>query len=135
MTVTMQSESTFWRVLRETREAAGLSQSRLAARAGYDHSYVSRLESESRAPTRDAVIALANAMGCDEIETDKLLMSANFLPINPQNMLQEEPGLWDAYNLLRGAVLPDDVKNDLRSVVLMGVRQARRAGTSLEASS
>lgn len=124
-----QLESTFWRELRDAREAAGLSQSRLAARAGYDHSYVSRLESDSRAPTREAVMILAAAMNCGDVRRDELLMAAGFCPVDPANMLREEPAIWSAYSLLRGAVLPDDVKEDLRTVVQMGIRQARRAGT------
>ena len=47
--------------LKRFREARRVSQSKLAERAGFDHSYVSRLESSARTPTRDAVEQLAGA--------------------------------------------------------------------------
>ena len=48
---------TFAPLLREYRDRRRLSQSRLAEAAGFDHSYVSRLESGTRMPTRDALSA------------------------------------------------------------------------------
>ncbi len=129
----MNGES-FAVALERIRDDHGLSQSRLAARAGYDHSYVSRLESDSRSPTRDAVIALGSAMFCSEVELDELLMAAGFAPLDPANLLAGEPALGEAYELLSGAELPADVKDDLRAGVRMSVRQARRAGSSWKAA-
>lgn len=53
---------------------------RLAINAGYEHSYVSRLEHGLRAPSRETVLALAAALAATPEETDDLLVSAGYLP-------------------------------------------------------
>jgi transcriptional regulator with XRE-family HTH domain len=123
----LMSETSFAAALRQAREAQGLSQSRLAARAGYDHSYVSRLESDSRSPTRDAVISLSNAMGLDDFRRDRLLAAAGFLPVRVENLLASEPVVSEAYVVLNDVTLPRDVREDLRSAIRMALRQAQRA--------
>jgi transcriptional regulator with XRE-family HTH domain len=129
-TVPTQADVNFATALREAREAAGLSQSRLAARAGYDHSYVSRLESDSRAPTRDAVLSLGDAMGLAEVERDYLLAAAGFLPLRVENLLSSEPVVSEVYAVLNDGTLPGDVREDLRSAIRMALRQAQRAVSS-----
>ena len=124
-----QVDGDFSKALREVREAAGLSQSRLAAMAGYDHSYVSRLESDSRAPTRDAVLSLAAAMGCSDVDRDLLLASAGFLPVDTENLLSSEPVISEAYATLNDGSVPDDVREDLRSAIRMALRFAQRAAS------
>lgn len=123
----VMSEMSFAKTLRQAREAQGLSQSRLAARAGYDHSYVSRLESDSRSPTRDAVLSLASAMGLDDYRRDRLLASAGFLPVKVENLLASEPVVSEAFTVLNDGSLPRDVREDLRSAIRMALRQAQRA--------
>lgn len=66
--------------LKTQREAMGLSQSKLADLADLDHSYVSRLESGARQPTRDAVYSLSTALGATETETRALLLAAGYSP-------------------------------------------------------
>ncbi len=122
-------------LLREVREDKGLSQSRLAARAGYDHSYVSRLESDSRSPTRDAVIHLCEALGSTDFERDELLQSAGFNALNPTHAIAHESVIAEAYEVLADAAVPDDVKNDLRSAIQMAMRQAQRAVSGWAAAS
>ena len=121
------ADKNFATALRQAREAAGLSQSRLAAFAGYDHSYVSRLESDSRAPTRDAVLSLANAMGVPDVERDQLLAAAGFLPMRVENLLAGEPVVSEVFAVLNDGSLPGDVREDLRSAIRMALRQAQRA--------
>ena len=125
----LQAESilTFAVALREARESAGLSQSRLAAQAGYDHSYVSRLESDSRTPTREAVLGLASAMGLADVDRDQLLAAAGFLPLRVEHLLANEPVVSEAYAVLNDGTLPGEVRDDLRSAIQMALRQARRA--------
>jgi transcriptional regulator with XRE-family HTH domain len=125
--IAKQVEDNFAAALRQSRENAGLSQSRLAARAGYDHSYVSRLESDTRAPTRDAVLSLGNAMGLAEVERDYLLAAAGFLPLRVENLLSSEPVVSEVYAVLNDGTLPGDVREDLRSAIRMALRQAQRA--------
>ncbi len=48
--------------LRELRQAAGLSQEQLAAKAGLHRTYISQLERELKSPTLDVLAALAEAM-------------------------------------------------------------------------
>ena len=128
--ISQQVDVNFATALRQAREAAGLSQSRLAARAGYDHSYVSRLESDSRAPTRDAVLSLGNAMGLADVDRDYLLAAAGFLPVRVENLLASEPVVSEVYAVLNDGSLPGDVREDLRSAIRMALRQAQRAVSS-----
>ena len=60
----------FGGLLKAMREARRISQSKLAERADFDHSYVSRLESGARMPTRDAVERLASALTLAQSEED-----------------------------------------------------------------
>jgi transcriptional regulator with XRE-family HTH domain len=71
--------SEFGSVLAHLRTARGLAQTKLAWRADFDHSYVSRLEAGHRMPTRDAVDRLARAMDATPPERDALLEAAGFL--------------------------------------------------------
>ena len=48
--------------LRNCREAAGLSQERLADKAGIDRTYVSILERDRQSPTVDMLIRVCRAM-------------------------------------------------------------------------
>ena len=61
------------RLLREKREALGLSMNAVAKRAGLSHSMVSRVEHELRKPTLDTLLRLAEAM---EIELWPLIRKA-----------------------------------------------------------
>jgi transcriptional regulator with XRE-family HTH domain len=49
-------------VIRRHRLAAGLSQERLALRAGVDRGYVSEIELERKSPTVDMLIRLCRVM-------------------------------------------------------------------------
>lgn len=78
----------FPRSLKLIRESQRTSQSKLAERAGFDHSYVSRLESGARTPSREAVVRLAEALSLTDAERDNLLASAQFMPLIPTNLYQ-----------------------------------------------
>ena len=69
---------TFGAILKQLREPRRISQSKLALAAGFDHSYVSRLESGARKPAREAVEQLADALKVTPAERDQLLVSAGF---------------------------------------------------------
>ena len=118
---------TFATALRETRERRRLSQSRLAAAAGFDHSYVSRLESGTRTPTRDAVTKLSDALTLDDVETDSLLASAGFMPARIENLLAAEPVVGEVLGILQNGGVPEDVREDLRAAISLLIRQAQRA--------
>lgn len=53
-------------------EAQRLSQARLAERIGCEHSYISRLISAGRAPSREMVVALADALGLGMVDRLRL---------------------------------------------------------------
>lgn len=114
-------------LLREYRDRSRLSQSRLAEAAGFDHSYVSRLESGTRMPTRDAVTKLADAMGLDEHQRDALLASAGFMPARVESLLAGEPVLSEALGLLQNRAIPAEVRDDVRNMIALLVRQAQRS--------
>src|SRR5438067_990734 len=114
-------------LLREFRDRRRLSQSRLAEAAGFDHSYVSRLESGTRMPTREAVTKLAEAMGLDDGERDALLASAGFMPGRIESLFADEPVLSEILGLLQDRAVPDEVRNDVRHMISLLVRQAHRA--------
>ena len=120
---------TFAPLLREYRDRRRLSQSRLAESAGFDHSYVSRLESGTRMPTRDAVAKLSDAMGLEEGERDALLASAGFMPGKIENLFASEPVLSEVLGLLQDRTVPVDVREDVRKMISLLVRQAQRAAT------
>ena len=52
-----------WRLVREARKRAGLTQSALAQRAGVAQSTVARIESGARCPSTDMVERLVRAAG------------------------------------------------------------------------
>jgi transcriptional regulator with XRE-family HTH domain len=123
------TEGSFAGALRQSRERKRLSQSRLAAAAGFDHSYVSRLESGSRTPTRDAVLKLSEALSLDDIETDALLASAGFMPARIENLLAAEPVVGEVLGILQNGGVPEDVREDLRAAISLLIRQAQRASS------
>ena len=73
--------SGFGRRLREHQIAAGLSQNQLARLAGIDPAYVNQIVKHRRgSPSRPVVVALAEALGLDTWETDRLLFEAGYAP-------------------------------------------------------
>ena len=69
-------------LLRHYRERAGLSQVRLAQLVGIDHSYLSRLESGRRHPTRGVVLlsALTQVVGDPVLERAARLLHDDGVP-------------------------------------------------------
>jgi len=111
--------------LKRFREDRRVSQSKLAERAGFDHSYVSRLESGARTPTRDAVEQLARALELDQVNRDELLASAGFLPGEVASLLSGEPEITDVLGLLQNAQVPEAYRDSMRQVLRLLAEQAR----------
>jgi transcriptional regulator with XRE-family HTH domain len=124
------SSAGFASTLREYRDRRRLSQSRLAEAAGFDHSYVSRLESATRMPTRDAVVKLADAMQLSDGERDALLASAGFMPGRIESLFASEPVLSEVLGLLQDREVPAEIRDDVRHMISLLVRQAHRAAFS-----
>ncbi len=115
----------FGLTLKKFREARRVSQSKLAARAGFDHSYVSRLESGARTPTRDAVEQLAIALDLEPVNRDELLASAGFLPGQLSSLLSGEPEITEVLGLLQNNHVPEAYRDSMRQVLRLLAEQAR----------
>ena len=124
----------FGSLLKGYREGRRVSQSKLAERAEFDHSYVSRLESGSRTPTREAVERLAGALDLLQGEQDALLAAAGFLPRDVISLLSDEPVIGEVLDLLQNDLVPAEYRENMRQVLHLLAEQARLAlrGASVE---
>jgi transcriptional regulator with XRE-family HTH domain len=122
-----QANVEFGVLLKTQREARRVSQSKLAERAEFDHSYVSRLESGSRMPTREAVERLARALALSHAEEDALLAAAGFLPRDVSNLLSDEPAIGEVLDLLQNDAVPVEYRDNMRQVLRLLAAQARLA--------
>lgn len=112
-------------LLKRVREAQRVSQSKLAERAEFDHSYVSRLESGARMPTREAVERLAGAMELPSNQQDALLAAAGFLPRDIASLLSDEPVIGEVLDLLQNEAVPVEYRDNMRKVLQLLAEQAR----------
>jgi transcriptional regulator with XRE-family HTH domain len=117
----------FGGLLKGFRERRNVSQSKLAERAAFDHSYVSRLESGTRMPTRDAVDRLGMALGLTQVELDALLAAAGFLPRDVTSLLSNEPVIGEVLDLLQDEAVPSEYRESMRQVLRLLAQQARLA--------
>ncbi|MDQ4100180.1 MAG: helix-turn-helix transcriptional regulator [Chloroflexota bacterium] len=115
----------FGKVLKRFREVRRVSQSKLAERAGFDHSYVSRLESGARTPTRDAVEQLSRALDLDRVQQDELLAAAGFLPREVSSLLAGEPEITEVLGLLQNDEVPEAYRDSMRQVLRLLAEQAK----------
>jgi transcriptional regulator with XRE-family HTH domain len=113
--------------LKSLREKRGVSQSKLAERAEFDHSYVSRLESGARMPTRDAVERLGEALGLEQAQHDALLAAAGFLPRDVTSLLSSEPVIGEVLDLLQDEAVPTECRENMRHMLHLLAQQARFA--------
>jgi len=121
------SATDFGTLLKKLREQHGVSQSKLAERADFDHSYVSRLESGARMPTREAVDRLGQAMSLEQPQQDSLLASAGFLPRDVSSLLSSEPALGQMLEMLQDEAVPSEFRESVRNMLRIMVQQARYA--------
>jgi transcriptional regulator with XRE-family HTH domain len=122
-----QAGADFGGLLKTMREGRRVSQSKLAERADFDHSYVSRLESGARMPTRDAVERLATALSLSQTEEDGLLAAAGFLPSDVSSLLSDEPVLGEVLDLLQNDAVPMEYRENIRQVLRLLTEQAQFA--------
>lgn len=101
-------------ILKELRERRLVSQSKLAKRAGFDHSFVSRCESGTRTPTRDAVDRFAAALDATPEDRARLMIAYGFLPDDPTAVMDTEPELARLYRALRSTTASDRAKRATR---------------------
>lgn len=85
-------EKNFAALLRTLREERGLTQYKLAQKAGLTPSAISRLEAGSRSPSRKTLVRLAQALELGPEERKVLFARAGFWYEPPS--LPEEVGRW-----------------------------------------
>jgi transcriptional regulator with XRE-family HTH domain len=117
----------FGALLKSLREKRSVSQSKLAEKAEFDHSYVSRLESGARMPTREAVDRLGGALLLDQAQLDSLLAAAGFLPRDVTSLLSSEPVIGEVLDLLQDETFPTEYRDNIRQVLQLIAQQARFA--------
>ncbi|MGH2531895.1 MAG: helix-turn-helix domain-containing protein [Thermomicrobiales bacterium] len=116
--------SEFGRILAELRAARGWSQARLAGEASVDQSYVSRLEKGERAPERDTVLKLLDALDAPAAERERLLASVGF-----RSEALDDPLLSDLVGLLIDPALPPETEHEIRTLLRIAVAYGRRAAS------
>ena len=71
-----EGQTDFGNLLRKAREKAGLSRHELAQRVGLDASHIFRIEAGGRRPSRESALALADALGLDDLAVGPWLLAA-----------------------------------------------------------
>ena len=127
--------ASFGVTLKRYRESGRVSQSKLAERAGFDHSYVSRLESGARTPTREAVLQLAQALLAEPAGQDELLAAAGFMPREISSLLTGEPEVTEVLVLLRNDAVPEAFRANVRAVLRLLAEQGRMTVVKDESAS
>jgi transcriptional regulator with XRE-family HTH domain len=121
-----EPKTRFGSLLREYRERCRpyISQSRLAAAMGVDHSYISRLEAGNREPSRAAVLRACIALNLGEVDSERLLNAAGF---TATEQLEREPVIADLSEFLSDQRVHAEIREDVRNMMALLIRQARRA--------
>jgi transcriptional regulator with XRE-family HTH domain len=114
--------SEFGPQLSELRQARGWSQVKLAQIAGLDPSTVSRFEAGSRAPERDTVLKIADALVLPVIDRERLLAAAGF-----RSEAWDDPMLAELAQLVNDPAMAPEAAAELRTLVRVAVQHGRRA--------
>jgi transcriptional regulator with XRE-family HTH domain len=114
--------SEFGPQLSELRQARGWSQVKLAQIAGLDPSTVSRFEAGSRAPERDTVLKIADALVLPVIDRERLLAAAGF-----RSEAWDDPMLAELAQLVNDPAMSPEAAAELRTLVRVAVQHGRRA--------
>ena len=121
----------FGPVLRHHRLALGLSQAKLASRAGVSKSQVALLELGRRRPSRQAALALTKALSLGPEDRDEFLMRAGHAPVG-RKASGSLPGLEKAMEALASDSRLSPVERlyieTLASAFIGWVRDAVREG-------
>jgi transcriptional regulator with XRE-family HTH domain len=112
----------FGELLGTLRTARGWSQGRLAQQAGLDPSSVSRLEAGVRAPERETVNRLADALVLPIIERDRLLAAAGF-----RSIALDDPLISELAMLLADPNLSEQAQQEIRAVIRVAIHYGRTA--------
>jgi transcriptional regulator with XRE-family HTH domain len=116
-----ESISEFGPQLSELRQARGWSQVKLAQQAGLDPSTVSRFEAGSRAPERDTVLKIADALVLPVLDRERLLAAAGF-----RSEAWDDPMLAELAQLLNDPAVPAETLAELRTLLRVAIQHGRR---------
>jgi transcriptional regulator with XRE-family HTH domain len=120
--------TTFGTVLRRILAEQGLSQTKAAERSDLEHSYISRLISGGRTPSREAVVRIADGCGLTAEDSLRLFCSAGFVPHGHESMMLD-PELQDAAATLNNSAIPLPYRESLRMQIsaLVGITRQMAA--------
>jgi transcriptional regulator with XRE-family HTH domain len=104
--------TTFPTLLQNLRNARGWSKADLAKRAAFDPSTITRLEQGSRAPERETVTQLADAMALPMTDRDRLLAASGY-----RSDTWDDPDLIEIATLLADPSLPPAVRREIRTIL------------------
>lgn len=105
--------------LKAMREARGISQVKLARRAGLDNSYISRIEGGTRMPPRDILLSIATALQLNAGERGALVAAFGYVPDDRGVWVAGEPEIVRLYELMRGGSVPGNVRRMVRTQLAM----------------
>lgn len=108
--------SDFATLLKQYRAVSGLSQSKLSLKADLDHSYISRLESDARRPTRNAVNSISKALNLSQEHHEALIHAAGFVDPNDAQALADLD-VRDLATLFIDQTIPESYRDMVRSNV------------------
>lgn len=125
----MSDPSDFPTLLAFHRQARRLNQSRLAELVDVDHSYICRLESGKREPSRELVQRVCETFRLSATETDELMAAAGYASERGRAILASgDTDVLDAIEVLHDPAVPagvrDLLRRTLRQVTALG-RAAR----------
>lgn len=106
----------FAELLQRLRRERAWTKADLAKRARFDPSSITRFEQGARAPERDTVMQLANAMALPVSDRDRLLASAGF-----RSELWDDPLLVELAQILGDTRMSAAAKNEVRTVLRMTI--------------
>lgn len=112
---------TFGELVRHFRTRRGWSQNMLAHEAGIDPAYVNRMERlhDAAIPSRAVVLLLAEALGVEETDRDRMLVAAGYRP-------EAVPKWGDTYALVAAVLERDDISEARRLWFAQAVQAAAR---------
>ena len=106
--------------LERLRDERGWTKADLAKRSSLDPSSITRFEQGTRSPDRATVIQISDAMALPVVDRDRLLAAAGY-----RSDVWDDPRLVELSQILADKDMPDDVRDQVRSVLDMAIAYAR----------
>lgn len=104
------------RLLTQYRQERGISKAELAEKTGLSPSSITRFEQGNRDPERETTLLLAKAMVLPLADRDRLLAAGGF-----RSEVWDDPLMVELAQLLGERTIPEDARQEARSVVRMAI--------------